>query len=243
MVISLYRAEEEIGRGTAIESVSLMRSLVVVEGHEALEGAIHGCSGGEVPTAEGDPPVLVEDGPLESLDEAVGPAVARLCAGMANAELAANGVEETFELATTVGKDALELPAGLSIGGQENALEKPRTVNRLHRGDDLCESEGAGRIAGRDLPERAHALELADVEAVQADQIAGQLGFDMAGAAVASVPKTPARPLGEKTSGSRAVVLEDGQPLMPRPKPCTSKKAARRRSPCILSSRVIDLPP
>ena len=194
-----------------------MRPLVVVEGNEALEGAIHGGAGGEVSTPEGDPPVFMEDSALESLDEAVGPAVTRLGARMADAQLRADSVEESLELAAAVGEHALELPSGLPVGRKQDPLEESGTVDGLHRRDDLGEGEGASRITGRDLPERAHALELADVEAVQADQIAGKVGLDVAGAAVTGPPEASAGTLGEKASGSCAVVLKDSQPLMTRP--------------------------
>jgi hypothetical protein len=98
--------------------------LVVVEGEEALEGTINGIGRSEVAAAEGDSPMFMKDGCLESLDEAVGPAVARLGAGVTNTELGADGVEDALELATVIREDASELPASLSIGGQENALEE-----------------------------------------------------------------------------------------------------------------------
>jgi hypothetical protein len=50
----LYCTEEEVSWGAAIETVPLMRALVVVEGEEALEGAVDGCAGSEVAAAEGD---------------------------------------------------------------------------------------------------------------------------------------------------------------------------------------------
>ena len=77
---------------------------MVVEGQEALEGAIDGGCRCEVAAPEGDPPVLVEDGSLETLDEAVGPAVTRFSARVMDAELRADGVEQAFELASVVGE-------------------------------------------------------------------------------------------------------------------------------------------
>ena len=97
---------------------------MVVEGDEALEGAIDGCRRGEVATPEGDSPVFVEDGALEPFDEAIGPAVSGLGAGVADAELGADRVEEALELAAVVGEDSLELPAGLSVGGSRTRLRK-----------------------------------------------------------------------------------------------------------------------
>src|SRR5437867_504854 len=129
--MTVYRTEEDVGRGAAFESVSLMRALVVVEGNEALKGAIHGCGGREVAASEGDSPVFVKDGSLEPFDEAVGPAVAWLGAGVADAELGADDVEEALELAAVVGEDPIELPAGLSVGGQEDAFEESGAMDGL----------------------------------------------------------------------------------------------------------------
>ena len=201
---------------------------MVVKGDEALEGAVHGGGGSEITAPEGDSPVLVEDGSLEPFDEAVGPAVARLGAGVVDAELGAGGVEEALELAAMIGEDTFELPAGLSVSGQENAFEEAGAVNGLDRRDDLGEGEGAGGIAGRDLPELAHALELADVEAVQADQIARPMGLNMAGTAVAGLPEPAASAVGEQAGRPCAVVLENSQPFMPASKPRASKQPMDR---------------
>src|SRR6266496_2048661 len=205
-----------------------MRALVVVEGEEALEGAVDGCGGGEVAAAEGDSPVFVEDGSLESFDEAVGPAVARFSACVVDAELGADSVEEALELAAMVGEDALELPAGLSVGGQKDALEESGAVDGLDRRDDLSESEGAGSIAGCNLPELADTLELADVEAIQANQVARPVGLNMACAAVAGLPETAASAVGEQAGRACAVVLEDSQTFMPTSKPSASKEPMDR---------------
>ena len=102
----------------------------------------------------------------------------RLGAGVVDAELGVDGVEEALELTAMVGEDALELPARLSIGRKQDTFEEAGAGDRLHRWDDLGEGKGAGRVTGRDLPERAHALELADIEAVQADRVARKVGFE-----------------------------------------------------------------
>ena len=102
---------------------------------------------------------------------------------------------------------------------------RKRAVDGFHRGNDLREGEGAGGIAGRDLPELAHALEIADVEGVQADQLAWDLRFDVAGAAVAGLPEATTRALGEQAGRSSAVVFDNGQPLMPRGEAAAPKQA------------------
>ena len=135
-----------------------MRALVVVEGEEALEGAIHGCGGGEVTAAEGDSPVFVEDGSLEPFDEAVGPAVTGLGSGVVDAELGADGVEESLELAAVVGEDAFELPAGLPVGGQENALKEARAMDRLDEGMTWAKAKEQAASQAVTCQSLAHAL-------------------------------------------------------------------------------------
>ena len=101
-------------------------------------------------------------------------------------------------------------------------------MDGLDRRDDLSEGEGAGGITGRDLPELAHAFEVTDVEAIQADQVARTVGLNMAGAAVAGLPETAASAVGEKAGRPCAVVLENGQPFMPTSQPGASKESMDR---------------
>ena len=100
---------------------------MVVEVKKALERVVDAFLAREVATAEGDSPVFMKDGSLKTLDEAVCPAVTRLGAGVPDVELRAQGVEEALELAAAVREDALELPASLSVGRQQDALEKARS--------------------------------------------------------------------------------------------------------------------
>jgi len=162
---------------------------VVVEEKEALEGAIQGSEGGEEAPTEGDSPVFVEDGALEALDEAVGPTVTRLGAGVVDGELGADLVEKASKFISLVCEDALEFPTGFPVGRQQDASEESGTVDGFGRGDDLGHGIGACGVAGRDLPELAHALEPADVEAIQTNQFTGDLRFDVAGTAISSAPE------------------------------------------------------
>src|SRR2546428_8985595 len=79
-------APDERGRCPAAEPVALMRSLVVVVAHELSERPLQRRAPGEVSASEGDAPVLLQDRALQALDEAVGPGMARLRAGVAQAE-------------------------------------------------------------------------------------------------------------------------------------------------------------
>jgi len=60
----------------------------------------------EVATPERNPPVFVEDRPLESLDESVGPCVPGFRTGMADIKFLTYLAELTFEFATSIGQYA-----------------------------------------------------------------------------------------------------------------------------------------
>jgi hypothetical protein len=53
---------EELCRRTTQQPVALMGTLLVVEAQEAVQRALHRRRAGEVLAAEGDAPVLVQDG-------------------------------------------------------------------------------------------------------------------------------------------------------------------------------------
>src|SRR2546430_7011692 len=88
----------------------------------------------------------------------------------------------------------------------------------------VCASAGKMRatpyelaaFAGRDLPDLADALELADVKGVQADQLARALGDDVPRLAVAQAPEGLPRALGEQAGPRGTVMLEHQQALTPR---------------------------
>src|SRR5262249_33892797 len=101
-------SEKERGRHAAAESIALMRSVAVVVPHELLEGVLQGAAAGEVSSAEGHAPVLLQDGALQPLHEAVGPSVPRLGAGVADAELPTGVIEGRLELGAAVGQHATQ---------------------------------------------------------------------------------------------------------------------------------------
>jgi len=201
-----------------------MGALVVVEVQEALEGSVQGREGGEEAAAEGDSPVFVKDGALETFDEAVGPAVTRFGASVMDGELRADVIKEASELISLVREDAAKLPPGPSIGGQQDVFEESRAVDGFGRGDDLGHGIGAGGVARCDLPELTHTFESANVETIQADQLAGDVRFDVAGLSISSSPEGSTGALGKQASCPSAVVFDDGQPLMTGREPHTSKK-------------------
>src|SRR3989454_1402911 len=170
---------------------------------------------GEVATAKLHAPVLVQDGSLPSLDEAIGPSVARLRARVVDVEIPAGLSEIALEFAAAIGEHALDRPAGVAIERDQDVAQETRgdLCGGLGGDEDAAGAIGAGRIAGRDLPDLAHALELSDVEAVDADELAGDGGLDVALGGRAKRAERSARALRQQPGLPRAVMLEHAQPL------------------------------
>jgi hypothetical protein len=70
-------APERVARRAATEPVPVMGALLVVELHEGVLRPLPGGPGREVLAPELDAPMLVQDGALQPLDEAVRPGMAR----------------------------------------------------------------------------------------------------------------------------------------------------------------------
>ena len=87
--------------------------------------------------------------------------------------------------------------AGLDLNG------RPR--NRVN-------SRRADGITGGELPDLAHALELADGEGVEADQLARLPGMPLARPPVPGVPQPATRTLRQQPDGLNRVRLEDREP-------------------------------
>src|SRR5688572_31827587 len=95
-------------RVCALGGVALMRAVVIVVAHEVAERVLQRGAAREVPAAERDAPVLLQDSALQALDEAVGPGVARLRARVTNAEVPTGLIESPLELRAAVGEDAAQ---------------------------------------------------------------------------------------------------------------------------------------
>src|SRR5438445_12535512 len=123
-------APDERGRCPAAEPVALMRALVVVVAHELSERPLQRRATGEVSASEGDAPVLLQDRALQALNEAVGPGMTRLRAGVAQAELPTGLIEGAVELGAPVGQDAPQGPARLPKERQEDVAQKRSGIGR-----------------------------------------------------------------------------------------------------------------
>src|SRR2546428_3891412 len=167
-----------------------------MEGDEAGQIAGGGGWGGEGGAWNRPPPVFLENGALQPLDEPVRPWMARLGARVPEAELPAGVIERSLELAAAVREQAQQGPARAPIERHEDVAEKRRRSGRGEGRQQPRHPVGAGCVARRDLPDLAHPLELADVERVEAHQLAGLLRLDVARPAVARLPEPPAGALG-----------------------------------------------
>jgi hypothetical protein len=159
----------------------------------------------------------MKDGSLETFHEPVGPRVLGFGPGMADAEFLARSVEGSSVLTATIGEDPLERPACLLIERHQDLAEEASRLCGRGSGNDPSRGVGAGDITGRELPYLADALEFADVEAVQADELTRFPGLDVALAA-ACLLELPAGPLGEQARLARTVALESREAFPPCPK-------------------------
>jgi hypothetical protein len=95
MVLGLGGAPERGGWSLAAETVSAMRTLMVVEAQKPVEAALQGRPAGEVAPAEGHAPVLLQDRALQPLDKTIGPGMAGFRARVAQPELGACRIHAT----------------------------------------------------------------------------------------------------------------------------------------------------
>src|SRR5262245_32065674 len=123
-------AQKERGWGSASEPVPLMRPVAIVVAHELIEGVLQAATAGEVPPAEGHPPVLLQDRALQPLDESVGPGMPWLGAGVTNPELATGLIEGALELGTAVGQHPAQRPARLAVQRRQDVAQEPGGVDR-----------------------------------------------------------------------------------------------------------------
>ena len=174
--------------GAAADPIAVMRTIEVVELQEGAQAAIERGPTGEIVAAEDDAPVLGQDGLLQALDEAVRPGMTGLNASLADPQGRTGRGELGFEFVAAIGQHARQGPAGAPDGRPHDVAQEAGGGRGRQGRQDTGDAVRGGRVAGRDLPHFAHALELADVEGVQADELAGPGRRDVARA---PVPQTP----------------------------------------------------
>jgi hypothetical protein len=114
------------------------------------------------------------------------------------------------------------------VRGEEPGQEALRGARGgLSQDEDAGQAIGAGRVAGSDLPDLAHALELPDVEAVEADKRAGGGGFDVARFLAAGLVLA-AGALGQQARPVGAVMVEDAEALEPGVEPDATQDSVDR---------------
>ena len=160
-----------------------MSTLVVVVGEVALKVAAQSRIARHQGPGEGWPPALLEDGALDPLDCTVGLWPGSANEALLDAQLGGDILElEGAELGAIVGRDRFQLPAGL---GQLPANSTEQSNGEVGAGIemgavDLSPDEGASHVDGGVLPDLAlGAAQPPNVEAVELDQVAWLLSFEM----------------------------------------------------------------
>src|SRR4029453_13600956 len=207
---------DERGRGSTADAVALVRSLGVVVVHEAIEGALQGRAAREVAAPELHAPELLEDRALQPFEEAVGPGMTGFRARVPQAQFSTGDIKGALEFRSAVGEHAPHRPAGaLEVGHDDLAQERGgarRIVGRQQAGEPIR----GRRVAGRNLPYLADPFEMANVEGVQAHELARLLRCDVARVAVAGAPERPSSAVGQQAGRARRLLLEHGEPGSPR---------------------------
>jgi hypothetical protein len=144
--------------------------------------------------------------------------------GVPDAEFLTRSVERSSILSAAIGEDPLERPACLLIERHQDLAEEAGRLSGRGSRDDAGRGIGAGGITSRELPDPADAFELADIEAVQADELTRFLGLDVP--LPASCPlELPAGPLGEEARPTRTVALESREAFPQCPKTRAAERA------------------
>src|SRR5215813_9206431 len=209
------RTVEDRGRRLAADAVTMVRPVEVVELHEVTEAAIERGATGEVVTPEHDAPVLGEDRLLQTLDEAIRPGVTGPNPSVANPKRLAGGIELGLELTAAIGQHALHRPAGSADSWDQDVAEKLGHGPGRQLRQDPRHAVRTRRVAGGDLPHFADALELADVERVETEEVRRVRRLDVATVAVACPPQPLLRALRQQPRLGGAAMLEDQQSLTP----------------------------
>jgi hypothetical protein len=173
--------------------------------------------------------MLVKNGALNTLDEAVRKGVPGLCTGVSDPEIPTRSIELALELAASIRENSPKGPTGsfeihVNLTKELGGDESPGIAQ-----EDLRPGEGRGRIAGGDLPDFADALEAADVKAVEPDQLAGLLGLDMGtGGRGTGFLKHSLCSLGEEASLRGTMLLEQPEALATGPESVASQGSVDR---------------
>lgn len=107
----LVSGKQGLSGGAGLGAVAGVALMPVGEVEEAVEVGLELSHRGEVVAPEGDPPLLPQDGALESFDEAVGPGVARLDPCLTDAVSGTGLSERSLVLAAAVGQHPLQRQA------------------------------------------------------------------------------------------------------------------------------------
>jgi len=168
---------EDPAGGPILNGVSLMSASMVVEVERAFQCTLPLGHAREETASELDAPKLLQDGPMRPLHEAARSGVARLGAGLAATLHSAGLLEATAESVALVGQYPLRFPARLVKGWQDMTGQEASRGPGRELQANLGQAVRASSVGGRVLPHLAYALELADAQGVQTDQVPGWEAF------------------------------------------------------------------
>jgi hypothetical protein len=171
--------------GPSVHLAAPVGALGVVELEVLVEVGLHLVEGLVPGGAALHAEVLIEEGPVEALDEAVGLGPADLGGPVLDVleleeELVGMPVGTPTELAAVVGEHGVDLDAVLVEEGQHPVVQDVDGRDGQLRGVEVPPGHAAEGVEDGlevDLPD---ALEGADEEGVDGHEIAGEAGFDMA---------------------------------------------------------------
>jgi len=203
-------APEDFGGCAPLGTIALVGPLEVAELDEGRERRLELMASTERTTPKHDPPVFVKDRSLEPLHEAVRPSVSWLRPSVLYVELSTCPIEIGFELTASVCQHPPQLPVSPFHLGNNDILEERSCLFRVAGRYDLGHRVRAGRITRSQLPQLTDPFEVADVERVDAYELAGLLCLDMAG-----LPPRQVLPcsLRQESGVLRTMNLENQQPL------------------------------
>ena len=122
--------------------------------------------------------MLVQDRALEAHHEAIAPRGPRVRPRVPDTQRLTGCREFPVELRAAVREPALQWPGRPSVEGHQDPGWEGQGLLGRERWQAPGDAVRGDRVARRDMPDLADDLEIADVERVEAHQVAGLLGVD-----------------------------------------------------------------
>jgi len=194
----------------------MMNTFEVIVSKVSIQFPLHLGNTGKESSPERHSPELSEDRSLQPFNKPVGPGMPGFGSGMADLPGSALPVELSKVLSAAVGQDPLNIKS-LFTESRDHSLskERRRLCGTPVANDQPGHTEGGRCVTGGVLPDLAHALELADIEGVDAHQFPWDRGLNMARFVPLSPKKLSPGSLCQQPGGLGRMLLKDHQTLEP----------------------------